>query len=166
MAETTVTDDNAHTKDVLYSNSLNEVYIYLKENGFEQYWSNFDSNGYDNIEQLTKMSPDELDEVFDDVKMLKKGHRKRLKALLAIRSVPTNIVSEKETTSQNEKSVASTKSKCMYILYKIQIFLHIYKHFNIYYFYFNNYLLIYIKSGAILIAVLIQISFILQCQTI
>ena len=54
----------------------------------------------------------------------------------------------------------------MYILYKIQIFLHIYKHFNIYYFYFNNYLLIYIKSGAILIAVLIQISFILQCQTI
>ena len=131
LAASTVTEDNAHTKDVLYSNSLNEVYIYLKENGFEQYWSNFDSNGYDNIEQLTKMSPDELDEVFDDVKMLKKGHRKRLKALLAIRSVPTNIVSEKETTSQNEKSVASTKSKCMYILYKIQIFLHIYKHFNI-----------------------------------
>ena len=57
------------------------IYIYLKENGFEQYWSNFDSNGYDNTEQVTKMSPDELDEVFNDVKMLKKGHRKRLKAL-------------------------------------------------------------------------------------
>lgn len=159
MAETIAMHDNTHTKDVC-SNYLNEVYIYLKENGFEQYWSSFDSNGYDNIEQLTKMSPDELDEVFDDVKMLKKGHRKRLKALLAIRSVPTNIVSEKETTSQNEKSVASTKSKCMYImkfrlLYNILIYL---------YCYFNY--LIYIKSGVILIVVLIQISCILQCRTI
>ena len=78
-----VMDDNPHTKDVC----LNEVYLFLKENGFEQYWSSFDSNGYDNIQQLTEMSPDELEEVFDDVKMTKKGHRKRLKALLAIRSV-------------------------------------------------------------------------------
>ena len=103
-----VMDDHPHTKGVC----LNEVYLFLKEKGFEQYWSSFDSNGYDNIQQLTEMSPDELEEVLDDVKMTKKGHRKRLKALLAIRSVPGSKESEKATTSQ-KAHIASAKSKCM-----------------------------------------------------
>ena len=99
------------------------MHLFLKENGLEQYWSSFDSNGYDDIEQLTKMPSDELEEVFDDVKMTKKGHRKRLKALLAIRSVPGNKESEKATTSQNEKSVGSTKSKRMCNTFKYKYIL-------------------------------------------
>ena len=105
---------------------LNKLHKYLKENGFEQYWSSFDSNGYDSIEQLTKMSPNELEEVLDDVQMLKKGHRKRLKALLAIRSVPPNNSSENKNTSQTKESERIKKSECMCIL-------HLYTFNNSYY---------------------------------
>ena len=39
--------------------SANDVYLFLKENNFLQYWSSFDREGYDDMKQLLEMTRDE-----------------------------------------------------------------------------------------------------------
>ena len=69
--------------------SANDVYLFLKENNFLQYWSSFDREGYNDMKQLLEMTPDELEQALV-IGIKKIGHLKRLKALLAIRSTRGN----------------------------------------------------------------------------
>ena len=67
---------------------MNDCQEFLKKHGFDEYWSRFDSNGYDDLAQLKEMSTEELDEVLEtDLNITKVGHRKRLRALLKIDTV-------------------------------------------------------------------------------
>ena len=71
--------------------NANDVYLFLKDNSLLQYWPDFDREGYDNMNQLLEMTPDELEGALaQDIGIKKKGHLKRVKALLAIRSATKN----------------------------------------------------------------------------
>jgi hypothetical protein len=39
-----------------YANEKNDVYIFLKENNLELYWTEFDRQGYDDMNQLLNMT--------------------------------------------------------------------------------------------------------------
>eukprot|EP00794_Sanderia_malayensis_P001531 gene1531-1694_t len=68
--------------------NTNECYIFLKKHGMVQYWSQFDQNGYDDLNQLMSMTSDQLEEALSvDMKISKIGHCKKLKALLTIESL-------------------------------------------------------------------------------
>ena len=44
---------------------MHDYQEFLKKHGFEEYWSRFDSNGYDVLAQLKDMSTEELDKVLE-----------------------------------------------------------------------------------------------------
>ncbi len=83
----------------------NSVFLLLKQNNFTNYWSSFDSNGYDDLNQLQQMKSDELEQVLSkEIGISKSGHLKRLLALFAISSV------EKEKGSDGKsKEIESTQ---------------------------------------------------------
>lgn len=91
----------------------NDVYMFLKENKLEQYWAEFERQGYDDMKQLLTMTPNELDEVLiKDIGIRKIGHQKRLKVLFAVRSV---VDKDEEQKNERERdfqhdSVKKTRS--------------------------------------------------------
>ena len=94
--------------------SANDVYLFLKENNFLQYWSSFDREGYDDMKQLLEMTPDELEQALaQDIGIKKIGHLKRLKALLAIHSTRGNS-NEKEYEDKDAKKSSYKTQKCRY----------------------------------------------------
>lgn len=44
------------------ANERNDVYIFLNENSLEQYWNEFDRQGYNDMNHLLTMTPNELEE--------------------------------------------------------------------------------------------------------
>ena len=75
-----------------------------------QYWPDFDREGYDNMNQLLQMTPDELEEALaQDVGIKKKGHLKRVKALLAIHSATKNPKGTEHQDKDVKKSCNKTQ---------------------------------------------------------
>lgn len=92
----------------------NDVYLFLKENNFLQYWSSFDREGYNDMKQLLDMTPDELEQALaQDIGIKKTGHLKRLKALLAIHSVKGNS-NDKEPEDRDANKSSNKTQICRY----------------------------------------------------
>ena len=98
--------------------NTNDVYIFLKENNLTEYWSSFDYNGYDDLKQLQEMTTDEIEEVLrDDVGIQKRGHRKRLQALLAVQSVRDRDRDRKDNAAKGTLKVGLT---CRCFIFQFQ----------------------------------------------
>ena len=97
-----------------YANEKNDVYIFSKENNLEQYWTEFDRQGYDDMNQLLTMTPNELDEVLiKDIGIRKIGHQKRLKAMFAVRYVVDKEGKQKDEPEQDfEKESVNKTRRC------------------------------------------------------
>lgn len=93
------------------ANERNDVYIFLKENRLEQYWNEFDRQGYDDMNHLLTMTPNELEEaLIKDIGIRKIGHQKRLKAVFAVRSVVNKDGKQKDGPEQDSEKHSLNKT--------------------------------------------------------
>lgn len=114
----------------------NDVYLFLKENNFLQYWSSFDREGYDGMKQLLDMTPDELEQALaQDIGIKKTGHLKRLQALLAIHSVKCNSYDKEPEDRDANKSSNKTQIGRYPSVYLIGLNIVIMVHINALYVY-------------------------------
>ncbi len=91
-----------------------------QKNNFAEYWSSFDSNGYDDLKQLQEMLIDDIEEVpRDDIGIHKRGHRKRLQALLTIQSVQKK---NRADNAAQRVSVSSTRMFHFFIIDVIELY--------------------------------------------
>jgi hypothetical protein len=98
-----------------------EIRTFLEKNNLSQYVNKFMELGYDDLNQLLNMQPEEIIDVLKEVALYDKpGHRKRFVSAIEILSSKTKHgVQDKDTASQCTTQMSSashnvTTCKCIY----------------------------------------------------